>query len=237
VLWIGWQRWSYDRGLRGSPAPVTGRSSSPYLTGAIPPFAALILVGTVSMALDWTSEFPVLAAPVLISMAALIGPATRKASAPASSSAALRSPRGLRGPRELPAVVAIIISGAAILLSAYGFGISERTEQSRDALENGDTQEAVNKAEDAVAIAPWSEPALLQLAYSQEAAGNNIAALDSLNRAIHQAPVDSAPWIARLRITGNLGDDVEALRSVHEALRLDPHAPYFEVGPGAAKTE
>ncbi|MGK2932187.1 MAG: O-antigen ligase family protein, partial [Solirubrobacterales bacterium] len=204
VLWIGWQRWTRGRELGEGSAPVTGRGANPYLSGMIPPFAAVVLVGMVSMSLDWTSEFPVLAAPVLISMAALVGPATRKSAVLAGAAASRRTSHGLRGPRELPAVLAIIVSGAAILLSAYGFGISHTTEQSRDALEDGDPQEAVAKAEDAVAIAPWSEPALLQLAYSQEASGNNIGALNALDRAIHQAPLDSAPWIAKLRVEGNV---------------------------------
>jgi hypothetical protein len=229
VLWIGWRRWVTGRGARGNPAPVTGRNAQPYMTDMIPPFAAVILVGMVSMSLDWTSEFPALAAPVLISMAALIGPATRKATVPVGPLPSIRAPRT---PRELPSVIAIIVSGVAILLSAYGFGISDRIEQSRQALD-GDPQEAVSKAEDAVDIAPWSEPALLQLATAQEASGNEIAALNTLERAIHQAPLDSAPWIAKLRIAGNLGDTEEVVRSVTEALRLDPHAPYFEVKPRA----
>ncbi|MGK2931686.1 MAG: tetratricopeptide repeat protein, partial [Solirubrobacterales bacterium] len=237
VLWIGWQRWTRGRELGEGSAPVSDRDADPDLSGMIPPFAALILVGIISMSLDWTSEFPVLAAPVLISMAALIGPATRKSSAPAVATASRGTSQGLRGPRELPAVLAIIVSGAAILFSSYGFGISHTTEQSRDALEDGDPQEAVAKAEDAVAIAPWSEPALLQLAYSQEASGNNIGALNALDRAIHQAPLDGAPWIAKIRVEENLENTGEAFRAVGEALRLDPHAPYFEVGPGSYLTD
>ncbi len=228
VLWIGWKRWQTDLGLTPLQGAVARNYESKYLTPTIPPFAALILAGMVSMSLDWTSEFPVVAAPVLISMAALIGPATRKGSEPVkTSSRDLRQHRDIF-PRELPAVLAILASGLAILISVYGFGISKQIEQSRDALRNENVTKALQKSEDAVALAPWSETALLQLAAAQEAAGNDIGALDSLDRAVNQAPLDSAPWFAKLRIAGRMNDSVGALEALKEAIRLDPYAPPFD---------
>ena len=231
VLWIGWRRWVTDRGVRGKPGPLARRNASPYMTSMIPPFAAVILVGMVSMSLDWTSEFPAVAAPILISMAALIGPATRKREEP--NPAASDGPRNRLTPRELPAVLAMLASGVAILFSVYGFGISSQVENSRQALHDGDSKEALKEGEDAVALAAWSETALLQLAAAQEADGNDIAAINSLTRATRQAPLDSAPWLARLRIAGRLGDAPAAYEAAAQAQRLDPHAPIFEVATPA----
>lgn len=231
VLWIGWKRWRTDRGLPQLQGEVGSKYETPYLTRTIPPFAALILAGMVSMSLDWTSEFPVVAAPVLISMAALIGPATRKDSEPFETSSWDFNRRRNIFPRELPAVLAILFSGVAILFSVYGFGISAQVEQSRKALRDDNVREAVEQAEDAVALAPWSEPALLQLASAQEADGNDIGAINTLDRAINQAPLDSAPWFAKLRIAIRMGDSPGALEATKQAIRLDPHAPPFEFPP------
>lgn len=229
VLLIAWRRWNTDRGFSRRPDAVVRPTDPPLLTEMMPPFAAIVLAGMVSMSIDWTSEFPVVAAPILISMAALIGPATRRTPEPAAVTDR-QVGRGLI-PRELPSVFAIVFAGAAILVSVYGFGISEQIEQSRQALRDGDTEKALKEAEDAVGLAPWSEASLMQLAGAEEASGNDIAALNALDRAAGQAPLDSAPWLAKLRIAGRLNDSVEAAKALVEASRLDPHAPPFE-NPG-----
>lgn len=233
VLHTGWVRWRSERGT-ATAAPPSSAPDPPtaYLTEAIPPFAALILAGMVSMSIDWTSQFPVIAATVLISMAALVGPATlrktsRESPKPDVSTQQNNRP-GKLVPRDLAAVMTIIVSGCAILISTWGFGISLQLERSREALGQGDYAKASDEALGAVELAPWSSAALIQLAAAQEFSDQRVDALETLDRAAGQAPLDSLPWLAKRRVLLELGDRSGAMRSALRAKDLDPYSPYFE---------
>ena len=227
VVAVGWRRWRAGEGR----TTLNQSGDSPYLSGAVPPLAALILTGTLGMSIDWTSEFPAVAAPILIAMAAIVGPATRSRSA---EGAGQEGPDALPKwgylPPEFASVIAVIGAGAAIFLSTYGFGISHHLSESRDALVDGNTERAISEAQDAVNLAPWSAGALTQLSKAQESGGQFAAALNSADRASEQAPLNSTPWFARYRIFTFLNDKEAARDAIRRARQIDPHAPFFELG-------
>jgi len=216
---------------RWKTRPAAGDADpGPYDYELFPPLVALVATGLVSFSLDWSSEFPALSAPVLLAMAVLVGPAMlRRGTGPEPVPTAFDPrPSGLSAPRLASAIGLIAVAGVVIYLSGLGFGSALYTEKSREAIKDEEYSKAIEYGEKAVAFAPWSSEATLQLAAGQELGGDLPGALNTLDDTVEQAPLDGAPWLARFRIYVKLQDLEHAYEAYAKAQELDPNAPFFQ---------
>src|SRR5690606_3014818 len=102
--------------LRGSSVLATAPDEGPAeAVRVIPVLVAIAAAGGLSMSIDWTAEFPIIVAPVVIAVACIVGPATR--------------PRHVRNRTDgimpdIVAALAILVGGVSIWVAAMGFGLA-----------------------------------------------------------------------------------------------------------------
>jgi len=223
VIGITRRRWK-------TRAPAVNQEPGPYQYDLFPPLVAFIATGLVAFSLDWSSEFPAVSAPVLAAIAVLVGPAMlRRGTGPEPVPPAFDPrPSGISAPRLASAIGMIAISGVVIYLSGLAFGSALYTDKARDAVKREEYAKAIEYGEKAVAFAPWSSEATIQLAAGQELGGDLIGALDTLDDTVEQAPLDGAPWLARFRVYAKLGEVRRGYEAFARAKELDPNAPFFQ---------
>ena len=221
VLVTAWQRWQVGRLRAGSSllaVPPNLRSDDGWRT--IPVLVAIGAAGGFSMSIDWTAEFPVIVAPVVIAAACLVGPAT-------CDGGGQDQTRADSGRRNFMAVTLILVSGLSIWAASTAFGVATKMNASRQAVSNGDLVTAERVARDAIGRLEFSSEPRVQLALVQELRGDYRLALSTLDGAIERAPESSSSFLLRARILLRMDRDRAALRAYEKARSLDPSGPIF----------
>ncbi len=161
--------------------------------GPAGPALGIVVAGLVGFAVDWTWQFPAIAAPFLLAAGALAGSA----------------PPGARLVR-LPAVATAVALAALAAATIWGAGVvaaaSSRLDASDRAIAEGRLDEAARAARAAVAVEPWAAEPWLRLAEAEGLAGNQLAALRAAREAVRLAPEDYRSWMLAADAQLRLGD-------------------------------
>ena len=188
--------------------------------------SGVALAGAVSMSVDWSAEFPVVAGALLACIALVVGPATEPA--------ALSVGRPGQTPWERVLIALLIPVG---LLSLWGgitnLRVETELQSSREAVSDGNLPLASEKAKDAVDILPMSPAPRIQLALVEELRGNQTAALAAIDEAIERDPEKSSNYLVKARILLRLGREAKAEAAFEKARSLNPKDPLFQAAPPA----
>lgn len=237
ILSTAWQRWREERLDRATPQRALDSAASERSWTVIPPLLGIASAGLLSMSIDWTAEFPAIAAPVLIALACLAGPATMRApeeigdeGSPAvdheKQPDGTGSPSGLTA--SLVAALAILLAGGSIWIAAISFGVATNLNASRSAVSAGDLDRAAQEAKDAIDLLPKAAEPRVQLALVEELQGDYRSALASVNDAIERGPRTSSSHLLRARILLRLQRDRQAKTAYERARELDPLGAIFD---------
>ena len=180
---------------------------------------AVVLAGCICAAIDWTWAIPAVFGPVVIA-------------------AALLTARGRMPPRN--AYYLGVASVAFAWVAMIGGGLVVLTElkleQSRTAAGEGRYGEAVERAEEAHTVQPWSPEPYTQLALLAELSGDYAEGLDDIREAESRDAEDWRLLQIEARLLLGMGDDAGAARLVRKAQELYPLVP--SVNPrGAQETK
>ena len=200
---------------------------------------ALVALGLVAVVfglqslIDWTWFVPGPMAMTLLAagfvagrgpIPAVGGPSVSGASLPAAGILRGRVPR----PENGPLAVALILALAGLILAwaIWQPEASDRdTNQALELIDERDYPGAIAATESAADANPLTPDPLLVRASAQSAAGEEAAALSSLEDAVLKFPGDPQTWIALTEFElRTLDRPNDALESVSGALFLDPHS-------------
>ena len=186
------------------------------------PALALLVVGFAAAAVDWTWDLPAVFASTVVAAALLTGAATLggEPEAPPTTRWIARSRRRFAGGVVVLLVAWVSICGSALLLLS-----ANSIDSSRDAADRGDIQAAVDAANDAIDLQPWSAEPRQQLALVFEQAGQYDEAREAIDEAIERAPDDYRLRLLAARIAGAAGDVAAARAALDDAHRLNPQDP------------
>jgi O-Antigen ligase len=188
--------------------------------------AALVATGLFSAALDWTWELPAALIPLILAAAVLTEVAGRPA--PAAELATDPAPRG---DRFALGIATVAVAWASIWASGMLLLTEVKLGDSREAVDRGELEDAVQDAVDAGAIQPWSPEPPLQEAQVELLRGDVEAARVAVADAMERAPGDYRPWVVAARIEQQAGDDIAYFRAFERAAELAPTPLPGEVPP------
>lgn len=209
-------------------------------------FLAVLVVGGISVSVDWTGDFPLIFGALLICCAAMVGPLygprreddgegpspagadSRSGQDRAAREGAGRPGRGSTSLARLVVIASVVLfGGVAVVVSTRQYQSSRAIEQSRSAFSDADADEAIRKAGQAASATPFSGAPYAQLALVQEEMGDFGKALASATIATEKAPTNDAYWLLRARIEAKLGLTSSYAESVTTARKLNPGAGYW----------
>lgn len=166
----------------------------------------MLAAGILSATIDWMWELPGAFGPVVLAAALLTGPAL--------------APRPERRRSRFGFGVAALVVGwlaiVAALLSVFG---EDKAGDSLEALERGDLAEAINSADTAASLIPWSAQPYLLEAAALEGQGDLKAAEDAADEALARDSGDWEVWAVAARIQAKRGDLEAVFESLSEANR------------------
>ncbi|MGI8804863.1 MAG: tetratricopeptide repeat protein [Thermoleophilaceae bacterium] len=202
--WRPWGRGSPDEGETADrPAGAAHLGSAPAVA------LAVLAAGILSATIDWMWELPAAFAPVIVVAALLTGPAL--------------APPPQRGRSRFGFGVGALVVGwlaiVAALLSVFG---EDKAGDSLEALERGKLAEAIDSADTAATLTPWSAQPYLLEAAALEGQGDLEAAQDAADEALERDSGDWAVWAVAARIQAKRGDLEAAFESLSEANRRNP---------------
>jgi hypothetical protein len=186
------------------------------------PALALLAVGFAAAAVDWTWDLPAVFGVTVVAAALLTGPATLAGGALRTSESPwpVRSRRRFAGGVVVLLVAWVSICGSALLL------LSARSlDASRDAAADGDVQAAVDSANDAIDLQPWSAEPRTQLALVYEQAGDYTKAREAIAEAIERSPDDYRLHLLASRMATEDDDPAAAREALVAAHLLNPRDP------------
>jgi O-Antigen ligase len=185
------------------------------------PALALVAIGLMASATDWTWDLPAVFGVTVAAAALLTGPATLDPAHPGAAGAGeVRTRRRFAGGVMVLLVAWIAICGSALLLLE-----DRKLQSSRSAVAAGDLAGALDAANDAADLEPWAAEPHTQLALIAEQQGNLDAARSEIAEAIDHSPRDYQLYLLAARIESEARDPSAGLASVDEALRLNPLDP------------
>ncbi len=173
---------------------------------------AVLAVGGLSAAIDWTWEFAAVFGPAV--MAAGLLTASAPGDEPERDTYAL-------GLGTVAIAWLAVVSAALVLVTEL------KLEQSRTADEQGQVAEAIDRAKEARTVQPWSPEPYIQLAVLEEQRNHLDAAVDYLRQAESR---DSEDWRlpnTEARLQDKRGDTVAGLMAFERARALNPRARYL----------
>jgi O-Antigen ligase len=202
------------------------RSRLPHPVPEIGPAMAVVTVGVLAAAVDWTWDLPAVFVPTVVAVALLAGPATLPTEAEARAVPAggeVRSRRRFAGGVAVLLVAWLSICAAGLLLLS-----DHSLEVSRDAAARGDLDAAIEAAANARDLEPWAAEPRTQLALLYERAGEDTEALESMQEAIERAPRDFELHLVVSRLQLAEGDYQGFTDSIARAYLLNPLDPVFD---------
>lgn len=182
---------------------------------------AVLGVGTVAAAVDWTWELPAAFLPVVIAAALLTGAATRM---PGSEVSGPRRPGSSRFRFGL-LFASVALAWGALWCSADLLLTRVSLDRSRSAVAAGELREATSAARDAVALQPWAAQPRIQLGLVLEARGELVPARAALGAAARRAPEDWRIPFLISRVERRLGSRAASEAALARARSLDPREP------------
>lgn len=182
-------------------------------------FATLLAVGSFSISVDWTGQFPVIFGTLLVCSAMLVGPAYGRTMA---TSVRRQSPA-----RIATAVILVLVAGAAVFFSTRAYQAASGLESSREATRAGDGLLAVREAQKAVSATPWDGASWAAVASTKEDLGDLSGALASATEATRRTPDNEDFWLLRAGIESKMGLTASWVDSMATAFLLDPHSAYW----------
>ena len=202
------------------------RRRLPHAVPDIGPAMAVVTVGVLAAAVDWTWDLPAVFVPTVVAVALLAGPATVPTEGDARAVPAggeVRSRQRFAGGVAVLLVAWLSICAAGLLLLS-----DHSLEVSRDAAARGDLDAAIEAAANARDLEPWAAEPRTQLALLYKRAGEDAQALASMKEAIERAPRDFELYlvISRLQYAG--GQYRGFRHSFARALRLNPLGPLID---------
>ena len=174
--------------------------------------AAGMAAFAVAAGLDWAWELTVLPVIFFVLAAAVCG-----------ASSEIRTGRlngpGLRLPFLLPARIGIgLFAVVAVVVIAVPMIGKQRVDDSQELYRAGDLNGALEKAESARDLVPWSAQASIQLALLQVEAGNNRAAVADATDATDSDPWNWQAWFV-LSQTANVAGNTALSDSAYEKVQ------------------
>ncbi len=189
--------------------------------GVVETAVAVLAVGVLSAAIDWTWELAAAFGPVVLAAGLLVGPATLRAAGSGNGG-------GQEGRRPFGWGVATLLAGWVAVWAAGIMLLTEvKLDDSRAAEDRGELSAAAQDADDAITLQPWAAEPRLQMALVQERAGNLRAARREIAEAIDRAPDDWSLWFVASRVEGSIGDRGASLEALQRARELNPLSPLF----------
>ena len=182
---------------------------------------AVLAAGLLAAAIDWMWELPAVFGLVILAAALLI--AANEGATTTYLSARRMAALGL---------ATVAIAWAALLCSGDLLLTEVKLDQSRSAVSAGNLADAADDAEDAVALAPWSSEARVQLGLVQGLQGELLVAQQSLSEAASRAPHDWRVWFALSRIDRRAGYPDTARIHLERALRENPRSGFLRRAVG-----
>ena len=224
-----WGAWlmtlARTRDTRTRPVLRPSQPVTPERIGLMTLAATAIAFG-VHSAVDWTWFVPGTAVAGLLCAAWVAGRGPL-GEAPAPAAALPRGRAGWSAARGRVAVAALVV--VAGLAGAWSIWQPQRSVSASDAalsaLLAGHPQEALEEAEDALAINPLSIDPLLTLAAVQRANDQPQAARATLQRVVRLQPANPESWLRLGQFELNTGHARRALRLLGAAIYLDPKGP------------
>ncbi len=221
-------------------AIVAGAVRSSYVRdGAATAALAIVVGGALAAAFDFLWELPAVFAPIVLAIALCTGGALtpQLINPPPAPPKPLRRSRG----GLLLAGLTLALGWASMLLCGLLL-LTERTlDQSREAVDAGNFQKAIVKAEDAVDLLPFSAEPRIQLGLAYQRAGDLVSARRAIVAGIERADEDWRWWRALALVDGRAGNLDAACDDIARARALNPRQVllYGEVEglecPGLAK--
>jgi hypothetical protein len=173
---------------------------------------AVLAAAAACAVIDWTWAIPAAVAPALAAAGLLT------ASAPG---------RRLGGDAYWLGLGTVVVAWVAVVAGALVVLTELKLEQSRDAAARGEIELAIERAEEAKTVEPWSPEPYTQLALLEEARGNLDQALVRLEEAEQR---DSEDWrlaLIEARLQRGRGDVPAARIALARARALNPLNPIF----------
>ena len=220
---------------RGADAPPPARRDWDGERYAVVALGLVALVFGLQSLIDWTWFVPGPMAMTLVAagfvagrgpVPAVGGPAVAGEDLPSAGLLRGRVPRPENG--RLVAAVLLALAGLILAWAIWQPEASDRdTNKALELIDDGDYPGAIVATESAADANPLTPDPLLVRASAQSAAGEETAALRSLESAVLKFPGDPQTWIALTEFElRNLDRPNDALESVGGALFLDPRSPF-----------
>jgi hypothetical protein len=179
--------------------------------GAAVGCCAALLVFCVTAGVDWVWESTAVAAMALAAGSVAAG--ARAAPAP-------RRAIARRAPLAIGALLVVAIQAPVL-------GAAAQIRASQQAAADGDLEEALVDAADAVQVAPWQASGYVQRALLLERLGLGTRAAADARRAIRREPTNWEHWLVLARIEAERGNVRGAVAAARRSAALNPQAPLF----------
>jgi hypothetical protein len=171
-------------------------------------------------AVDWTWELGVL--PAVFMMLAAVAVAGGD-DVPPSSARGRRSPVRRYGGR----IVMVALSVAALVAISLPLAGASAIQRSRDAAADGQLEDALADAREAIDIQPYAAAPRIQEALILEQLGDLDAAVAAAREATRDESVNWRNWLILSRLEARAGDASGALRAYREARSRNPRSGLF----------
>jgi hypothetical protein len=187
-------------------------------------FTAAFLAFALGAGIDWMWELTVVSVVGFACLGLLTGPATTVLGRPRL---ARRDDRAAPRRRFAVGAAALALGWLVVCSQAIPLLSQIKLVDSREAVAEGDGDDAVSDALAARALQPWAASPYLQLALVHERMGEVPAARDWIGEAIERDSEDWRLWLVAARIETKAGEAEDAVRSLRRAAELNPRSPLF----------
>ena len=181
--------------------------------------AAVVAGFAVAVGVDWTWDLTALPIVGLFALGLLTGAAT----APYAP-----EPGGGRGLRWHLRLAFAVVALAVVAAQTIPLMSQTNLQDSREAAARGDTEQAMEDAEDAREWQPWAASPYVQIALVREQELDIDGAREAIADAIDRYSRDWRLWLVSWRIETTGGDEVAARASFDRALELNPRSVLLE---------
>ena len=177
------------------------------LTGDVGVLLAVVAAGAIGAAVDWTWEIPAVFVPVVVCAALLLASARSRP---------LARDGYLLGVGTVAAAWVAMVAGGLVVLTQI------ELDRSRSAAADGRIAEAIQRAEQAHTVTPWSAEPFIQLALLEQDSGNPDQGLRLLKEAESR---DSEDWrlpLIEASLQGQRGDTQATRAAIARSAALSP---------------
>jgi hypothetical protein len=183
---------------------------------------AVVVAYCVAAGVDWMWELTAVSVFAFLCLGLLAGSGSER------HERRRRDAHSARAIRWLVSAISVLILAGLIYAQAIALLADRDIRASQDASRQGSFADALSRVDDARRLEPWAATPYLQRALIEERLGLLRAAATSVRKAIRRDPNDWRLWFVAARVETERGAISNAVRSIHEAQRLDPRAPFTQ---------